>query len=77
MLQNYFSYDLLVAGETFLRMLFEYKTVSMPMKWLMGKTNKDTDWRFQAPPNPQVLLPLMAQRESEVGGTGDSSHQKI
>ena len=33
-----------------------------------GKTNKDTDWRFQAPPNPQVLLPLMAQRESEVGG---------
>ena len=33
-----------------------------------GKTNKDTDWRFQAPLNPQVLLPLMAQRGTEVVG---------
>ena len=40
-----------------------------------GKTNKDTDWRFQAPLNLQVLSPLMAQRGIEVGG--DSSHQKI
>ena len=31
------------------------------------KTNKDTDWRFQAALNPQVLLPLMAQRGIEVG----------
>ena len=33
-----------------------------------GKTNKDTDWRFQAPLNPQVLSPLMAQRGIEVVG---------